>query len=100
PGWNAPQRPAADVLEVDVPDAVRSIAGECDRVEAAERQVPGVEAEPHLTAREDALDVVGPLDQRADVRMDDVLERLLRRDLLDPCEPVEDGAPAGGVERN
>ena len=48
--------------------------GELERVGAAEREVAGVEADRHGRLVEEPVELVGGLDQRVDVRVDDLTQ--------------------------
>ena len=65
PGLHATCPVEADVLEVDVGDAVG--VGRDGHGVTADEEVPGVEAEPDAAARDDPVGLLAALDHGADV---------------------------------
>ena len=62
-----PGQAGVDVLEMDVGDPLRGLAGQLGRVGAADQQVPGVQAQVDRGALKDPLDLGAVLDHGADV---------------------------------
>src|SRR5579875_1806620 len=87
-----------DVLQVDERDACRVLVRERDGVDAADRQVAGVEADAYGGASEEVLQLVGPFDERADVGVEHLHEPVVAADLLDDAEPGGERRPSGLVE--
>ena len=64
-------------------------------IAAADEHVAGVEAEAHVRAREQPLDVLRSLDDRSDVRVHDDFELRRVRDGLDERQRLEQRRPLG-----
>ena len=94
----APCHRHVHILQVDVDDSLAMAAGELAGIDAAEQQVPGVQAPADLGEGERALDVGGRLDLGAGVRVQREREPVLLHPPLDLGQVARQAPPGGVVE--
>ena len=87
-----------DVLQMDEPDPIGVAFGDHHRVGRTEREVPGVEAQGDSTTVEEAIELVGLLDERVDVRVQHLADAVLSDDGVHVVEAGQQCIPSFGVE--
>ena len=92
-------RGTVDVLQMDQGDPIGVAFGDQHRIRPTEREVTGVEAQGDTAAVEEAIELVGLLDERVDVRVQHLSDAVLGDDRVDVVETGQQGVPRVGVER-
>ncbi len=87
-----------DVLQMDVDHAIPRVRGELDRIGPPDHQMAGVDAQGHGRGLQQALDVLGSLDDRAVMGMEGDRRPRSRAEIDHPADPAPERRPCGGVE--
>jgi hypothetical protein len=82
-----------DILQVHVPHARPGVARDVDGIGAAKSDMAGVQAQRVCATVEESSDVMGALDRRAPMRVDDDQEPARACDVSQAIEALEKGAP-------